>query len=1015
MSIRTSKEDAFKRLLNITTTSASSRRILIEALHFFTTYNQASHLAPYALEFLSPLTEVIEHPSTRYMEPGVFQELQRIASNWDQVLPAKFKQDIERLQSSIKLRHASVLAHLGELKRCLQVLSPQTEIRDDQLSLIYSSGTTAFDFFKALISLRDKQNADELPQLKQILADWNEFLNAGAHAMIVEEEDDYSLGALVSLSVRSITKAVRNKVELLHPLGAVGGSSSVDQLKQALEVATELLQSRTTIDSRFSVEVQLKGTDVALVGKSIGCAGLAAFLDSCSNSGNGKESYKVFGGAAFTGELQRNPNGSIAIAEVDGNGLQKKLTAAFFSPATVVIVPASQFDEAQNLISQMVGEYPRRHLEINGVSEAKQLLERPSAITITHRSIRKRLGFALVQHRTPVFVGLFTLLAVVTGTVWWNAHYNYPNLEIARGLTILSNSIVYNPKAATIWQVRDTLTVVDPTISFGTIELHGHFSRTYEIWNCTPLPLKLKTEITGKDSADYWITWHGGIEEIASCCSLRVTVSFLPHSIGKKQGQLKITPIDHPENSYSVELKGECREATPAGYALHLNGHSEVVIGNDPRLILQQGTIEFWMRPEVVTTGVPFKTFFNVPNGKTIRRYDFQFAKDSTLIFTIGETTVLLPTKTHFTSSKWHHVAATWSAHNQVASLYVDGNLENSFKGNFYINGNDGIYAVLGCDDHGDGKRREKYFNGDLDEFRIWNRVRSANEISDGVNKSVDFADTSLVCYFNFDDANDLLVKDESTNGIRAWINGRSENVVSDVPLESRFKAQPLTFDTNEVACLYSGSRGAYAETSDRILTGHTSATIEYDFKVDSIVTGVETNFVVPQNLDQQLSANITAGHLFLAFAKPMAILGTPVFVTPKVWHHVAITYDSTLQIVRLYYDGNESCHAKMEAPMNWDFRYEGTGFLASAFKYDEVTDAPGVELSEVRFWNVCRSKEEINETTHTAMKGTEAHLISLWNFRNNQSGWITDACDGSRKLKIYRNVRILKEKARIH
>ncbi len=109
-----------------------------------------------------------------------------------------------------------------------------------------------------------------------------------------------------------------------------------------------------------------------------------------------------------------------------------------------------------------------------------------------------------------------------------------------------------------------------------------------------------------------------------------------------------------------------------------------------------------------------------------------------------GSTEQYFYSNTTLTAGTWYHIALTY-----------DGSTMRA-----YINGTaDGTYAVSGTIHNGTsdlyiGARSEgslsRYFDGTIDEVRIWNTVRSPTEIQNNMNTELGGNEAGLVAYFNF-------------------------------------------------------------------------------------------------------------------------------------------------------------------------------------------------------------------------------------------------------------------------
>ncbi|MCC9137753.1 LamG domain-containing protein [Pontibacter silvestris] len=113
--------------------------------------------------------------------------------------------------------------------------------------------------------------------------------------------------------------------------------------------------------------------------------------------------------------------------------------------------------------------------------------------------------------------------------------------------------------------------------------------------------------------------------------------------------------------------------------------------------------------------------------------------------------------------NSWHHIAGV--VHEGTWTIYVDGKLQNQFISryeNTILRSNEELlignyyYSQLG----------NHFYNGQVDEVRIWKRALSIEEIRQNMCQSVPVASTDLVAYFKFDETSGSTVKDYSNLSI---------------------------------------------------------------------------------------------------------------------------------------------------------------------------------------------------------------------------------------------------------
>ena len=107
---------------------------------------------------------------------------------------------------------------------------------------------------------------------------------------------------------------------------------------------------------------------------------------------------------------------------------------------------------------------------------------------------------------------------------------------------------------------------------------------------------------------------------------------------------------------------------------------------------------------------------------------------------------------TSFNDGDWHHLAATRSSSGDI-KLYLDGVLEATGTDNSVFQS---ANTVIG--------QAARYWNGRIDEVRIWDDVRTQTEIQDNFYKELVGNESNLVAYYNFNDGRGTSVLDLTSN-----------------------------------------------------------------------------------------------------------------------------------------------------------------------------------------------------------------------------------------------------------
>jgi hypothetical protein len=94
--------------------------------------------------------------------------------------------------------------------------------------------------------------------------------------------------------------------------------------------------------------------------------------------------------------------------------------------------------------------------------------------------------------------------------------------------------------------------------------------------------------------------------------------------------------------------------------------------------------------------------------------------------------------------------------------MYIDGALvaESAYTAALDAPVRSGQIAALGKD----GINSRYYFNGYLDEVRVWSTARTQTEIQDNMNRELNGSESGLLLYYNMNEGSGSLVSDKTSN-----------------------------------------------------------------------------------------------------------------------------------------------------------------------------------------------------------------------------------------------------------
>jgi hypothetical protein len=107
-------------------------------------------------------------------------------------------------------------------------------------------------------------------------------------------------------------------------------------------------------------------------------------------------------------------------------------------------------------------------------------------------------------------------------------------------------------------------------------------------------------------------------------------------------------------------------------------------------------------------------------------------------------TTVSVATTTGIPQNQWTHVAARWTSATSTAAVFFNGVLQPTVSGGSSSTGTSGVMAI------GARTGGSQYFNGQLDELRVWSSALSQCDIQANMNNTLPTAQANLIMNYNY-------------------------------------------------------------------------------------------------------------------------------------------------------------------------------------------------------------------------------------------------------------------------
>lgn len=356
-------------------------------------------------------------------------------------------------------------------------------------------------------------------------------------------------------------------------------------------------------------------------------------------------------------------------------------------------------------------------------------------------------------------------------------------------------------------------------------------------------------------------------------------------------------------------------------------------------------------------------------------------------------------------TNEWHHVAVTYDGTKR--KLYFDGVLRGEDE--------PGTHTVPNANNLTIGKTfNNEYFDGKIDEVRIWNTARSAAAIKANLNKELSGTENGLVLYYNLNEgtpaANNTglttiqnLVDDTNTGTLSGFSNtGNTSNWTIGAPV------QQLDANDNGVGDACETVYGCYVDEDfdvdedlipDACDNCPDDANVGIDF--DGHNDYIKTNNISGLNLGYNDHTTESWVYIdeFQATRSSVLVLGQygrgaehwllgnnghahiavwnmpgTGFILPlptKEWVHIATVFEGG--DMKLYLNGE--LHGTSTGAL--DLTNKNLNLGKRLNNSENYFDG---KLDEVRIWNTAKSADDIKANLHKELAGTEDGLILYYN-----------------------------------
>lgn len=199
-----------------------------------------------------------------------------------------------------------------------------------------------------------------------------------------------------------------------------------------------------------------------------------------------------------------------------------------------------------------------------------------------------------------------------------------------------------------------------------------------------------------------------------------------------------------------------------AGYSLSFDGTNDFLRMENNSTINLTGslTIEAWINPSSLQS----RSILNKTSGSS-NGYELAITSAGKVTFRIDNTT--LTSTLTYSANTWTHIAATFNSSGGSMKIYINGVLDPNTATSSLSGNTDKL--LIGGDIN--------FFNGSLDEIRLWNTVRTETQIQANMCQKLAGSESNLIGYWNFDTPEGLNVPDKTSNNNYATMHDMANYV----------------------------------------------------------------------------------------------------------------------------------------------------------------------------------------------------------------------------------------------
>ena len=411
-------------------------------------------------------------------------------------------------------------------------------------------------------------------------------------------------------------------------------------------------------------------------------------------------------------------------------------------------------------------------------------------------------------------------------------------------------------------------------------------------------------------------------------------------------------------------------------YALKFDGIDDyVAIPNTGTGVLgnnssnESFTIETWFRAGVNSSNV--KIFSKHSNFFPRQGYSLEYTADLNNIIILYANNLnqwsSVTGSINVKDGKWHHLVYVYNNAGNI-SLYIDGILQGTSAPFTPSHPSTLDLRIMATEFY------NQFTAGEVDEFRVWNDIRTADEINKFMFRDVS-SEANLLVYYKMSNGSGTSLLDHSGNSnTGTLVNGTSW--IASGALDGARKA--IEFDgTNHISI-----PGTAPLNFDGMSTFTFETWIYYNNLTSSAIFERRGTFGQTELtffLDNASKLNFFVGKQSIAWQN---VLTSNKTMPNQTWTHLSIVKSGAS--VSLYINGELDATGTLNSTSQTATPSEATISLGNGGFGGYLNG----RMDELRFWNSARTESQIRENMMKSLVGNESNLITYYRF--NQTGSTT-------------------------